>query len=171
MDKTELWVAITKAANGLMDVWALKLIASFFIAVICSMHTKLLVAFTLLVIFDLLTKWIALSKQYLQDNEKEIGVWNCIRNIKKARRAGYIKSSVMKHRFAGKIVVYVLLTLAAGAADLVFRTMDKPEFLVVLVVGYLSVTEMLSTVENLQEAGVKEAERLHEMIERKGGLK
>lgn len=171
MDRSELTTAIYKSLGSLSDVWFLKIIASFFIAVICSLHVKLLLAFTALVVFDLLTKWIALSKQYLQDQSQNTGLWSCICNIKKARRAGYIKSSAMKHRFAGKIIVYMLLTFGAGMLDLVFKTMEKPEFAVVLVVGYLSVTELLSTIENLQDAGVEEAEKLYEIIEKKSGVK
>lgn len=171
MDRTELTAAVVNAWNALTDIWLLKLIASFFIAVLCSLHAKLLLLFVALVIVDLLTKWIALAKQYLLDQRQEAGFLRCILSIKKARRAGYIRSDKMKHRFAGKIIVYMLLTFGAGMVDMMFRTMQKPDFLVVVVVGYLSVTEMLSTVENLQEAGVKEAEKLHDIIERKGGLK
>lgn len=171
MDKTELFAAAYKSLGTLVDAWLIKIIASFFIAVVCNLQVQLLVAFIVLVVFDLLTKWIELSSQYLTDNNQAGGILNCIKNIENARKAGYIKSSPMKHRFAGKIIVYLLLTFGAGMVDLIFSIMQKPEFMIVLVVGYLAATEFLSAIENLQAAGVKEAEKLHEIIERKSGLK
>ena len=45
--------------------------------------------------------------------------------------------------------------------------MDKPTWAVLLLVGYLSITELISIVENLQDAGVEEAEKLHEILEKK----
>jgi len=45
----------------------------------------------------------------------------------------------------------------------------RPSMAVSLVVGYLSVNELLSIVENLQDAGVEEAKRLKEIIDRKLG--
>ena len=52
-----------------------------------------------------------------------------------------------------------------------FKMLDKPEFGVVLTVGYLAVTEFLSILENLQAAGVKEASQLHDLIEKKSQTK
>ena len=88
-------------------------------------------------------------------------------NIPKARAAGYIKSEAMKHRFLGKIIVYFAVTLAGGLIDYTMTVMDKPTWGVVLLVGYLSITELISIVENLQDAGVEEAEKLHEILEKK----
>jgi len=45
--------------------------------------------------------------------------------------------------------------------------MDKPTWAVLLLVGYLSITELISIVENLQDAGVEEAAKLHDLLEKK----
>lgn len=172
MDKTELLNAISTAAGHLTDFWIIKLIMAVFVAAICNLHVQLLAAFAAIVLIDLATKWIAISHQYLIDsgnNPESLNVWDCIKGIKAARREGYIKSSEMKHRFAGKMAVYVMLTLGAAVADLIMHIMAKPEYLVILVVGYLSATELMSIVENLQAAGVDEAAKLKDIIEQKRG--
>lgn len=172
MDKTELFAAISSAIVGLKSTWMVKMAAAFFVAAICNLHVQLLLAFAMLVIIDLITKWIVLSKQFLTDaGHTETNLWDCIKGMRGARRAGYIRSGEMKHRFAGKITVYLILTLGAAVADMAMKIMGKPEFLVVLVVGYLAVSEMLSVVENLQGAGVEEAAKLHDLINRKGNTK
>ena len=73
----------------------------------------------------------------------------------------------MKHRFLGKILVYLFVVFAGGLADYIMTVMGKPTWAVLLLVGYLSITEMISIVENLQDAGVEEAEKLHEILEKK----
>ena len=171
MDKKQLFASITGAVISLKDAWAVKLIASFLVAAICNLHVQLLLIFAGIVIVDLLTKWFALAEQYLNDNGKPCGAWECFKAMPAARRAGYIRSDVMKHRFVGKIGVYMVLVFGAAMVDLCFKTLQKPEFLVALVVGYLMMSELLSIVENFQEAGVKEAEKLHELIEKKGSIK
>ena len=45
-----------------------------------------------------------------------------------------------------------------------------PTIAVVVVVGYLSMTELLSILENMEQSGVKEAAELHELIRKKSGL-
>ena len=172
MDKNELITAVISAAGSLKSVWIVKAAAAFIVAVVCSLHTQLLILFAALVVIDLATKWIALSRQYLIDNQAECPDFlACLESMRAARKAGYIRSSEMKHRFAGKIFVYMLLTLVAALVDLVMKGMDKPEFLAVLVVSYLAVTEMLSIVDNLQAAGVDEAAKLHDLIDKKGSTK
>ena len=87
--------------------------------------------------------------------------------IPAARKAGYIKSEAMKHRFLGKIVVYLCVVFAGGLADYIMVVMDKPTWAVLLLFGYLSITELISIVENLQDAGVEEAAKLHDILEKK----
>ena len=140
-----------------------------FVGAACSMHGQLLLAFVALIIIDLVTKWIALTHDYMtkRKRKKNPTLWQCIVNIPAARKAGYIKSEAMKHRFLGKIVVYLLVIFAGAAVDNIMITMDKPAWAVVLLAGYLSITELISIVENLQDAGVEEAEQLHNILEKK----
>nr|WP_314808362.1 hypothetical protein [uncultured Selenomonas sp.] len=47
---------------------------------------------------------------------------------------------------------------------------DAPAFAATLVIGYLSLTEFISILENMQNAGIDEAGALVEMARRKGGI-
>lgn len=169
MDMTELYQNMIGTVGHLSENWAVKLAGAAFVGVACSMHGQLLLAFVGLVIIDLVTKWLALSRQYLvkRRRKKETTLWECFVNIRKARRAGYIKSEPMKHRFLGKVLVYFFVVFAGGLADYIMVVMDKPTWAVLLLVGYLSITELISIVENLQDAGVEEAEKLHDILEKK----
>ncbi len=169
MDMAELYQNMVGTIGHLCENWAIKLAGAAFMGVACSMHGQLLLAFVGLVIIDLVTKWLALSRQYLvkRRRKKETTLWECFVNIRKARRAGYIKSEPMKHRFLGKVLVYFFVVFAGGLADYIMVVMDKPTWAVLLLVGYLSITELISIVENLQDAGVEEAEKLHDILEKK----
>ena len=169
MDMAELYQNMVGTIGHLGENWAIKLAGAAFMGVACSMHGQLLLAFVGLVIVDLVTKWIALSKEYLckKKRRKNTTLWQCVTSIPAARKAGYIKSEAMKHRFLGKIVVYLCVVFAGGLADYIMVVMEKPTWAVLLLVGYLSITEMISIMENLQDAGVEEAETLHEILEKK----
>lgn len=169
MDITELYQNMDGTIGHLSEHWAVKLIGAAFMGVACSMHAQLLLAFVGLVIVDLLTKWLALSRAHLMKRKRKTPptLWQCFCNILKARKAGYIKSEAMKHRFLGKILVYLFVVFAGGLADYIMTVMDKPTWAVLLLVGYLSVTELISIMENLQDAGVEEVEKLHEILEKK----
>ena len=169
MAMAELYQNMVGTIGHLGENWAVKLAGAAFVGVACSMHAQLLLAFVGLVVIDLITKWLALSRQYLtkKKRKKTTTLWQCFCNILSARKAGYIKSEAMKHRFLGKILVYLFVVFAGGLADYIMTVMEKPTWAVLLLVGYLSITEMISIVENLQDAGVEEAEKLHEILEKK----
>ena len=169
MDMAELYQNMVGTIGHLGENWAVKLAGAAFMGMACSMHAQLLLAFVGLVVIDLITKWLALSRQHIKKRRKksESSLWECFCNIRKARRAGYIKSEPMKHRFLGKILVYFCVVFAGGLIDYTMTIMEKPTWAVLLVFGYLSVTELISIVENLQDAGVEEAGKLHEILEKK----
>lgn len=169
MDLAELYQDMIGTVDHLGENWAVKLAGATFVGAACSMHGQLLLAFVALIVVDLVTKWIALAHDYLtkRKRRKNPTLWQCVVNIPAARKAGYIKSEAMKHRFLGKIVVYLLVIFAGAAVDNIMMAMDKPAWAVVLLAGYLSITELISIVENLQDAGVEEAEQLHNILEKK----
>ena len=78
-----------------------------------------------------------------------------------------IKSEVMKHRFLGKIGVYLICALSSAVVDVVMRVLDKPTWAVMTVIGYLVVTELLSIIENLNDAGVEAMSGLIVFVKKK----
>ncbi len=169
MDFSELFSSAKGTASTLCHNGTVKIVGASVVGAACSMHGQLLLAFVGLIVIDLVTKWIALSKEYLtkKKRKKNVTLWQCITSIPAARKAGYIKSEAMKHRFLGKIIVYLLVVFAGALADHIMMTMDKPTWAVLLLVGYLSVTELISILENLQDAGVEEAGQLHDILEKR----
>ena len=169
MDLSELYQNMIGTLGHLGENWAIKLAGAAFVGSACSMHGQLLLAFVALIIIDLITNWISLSHEYLtkRKRKKNPTLWQCVKSIPAARAAGYIKSEAMKHRFLGKVVVYLLVVFAGATVDSMMQAMEKPTWAVVLLAGYLSITELISIVENLQDAGVEEAEQLHNILEKK----
>ena len=99
---------------------------------------------------------------------KRRNVLAMIKGIKKARSEGLISSDVMKHRFIGKIAVYIICTVAAATADLTMLQMAKPVWVVSTVISYLVLTELLSIIENLNDAGIEAVQGLVELLKRSG---
>lgn len=165
MNNKMLFDSICGAAKALLSGWSYKAIFAAILSVLMHKHAVLFYAFSLLVFVDCFTKWIAISHQYLQEqgNEKPT-FWQAFIGIKAARSAGEIKSDVMKHRFLGKICVYLLCVIAAACADLIMVQIAKPTWAVATIIGYLTITELLSIIENLNAAGVQAMDKLLEKI-------
>jgi Holin family. len=168
MNSQEICNALVGSAAKLEDAWMVKLLTSFFIAAIYNLHVQMLLAFASLVFVDLFTKWLALSKMQLEVDGNKHNLWQAFKNIPRARKEGYITSDQMKNRFVGKMFLYIFLVLCAGMVDLMLMNVGRPGFIIGVVVGYLSITEFLSIVENLQDAGVEEAIKLKEIIDKRG---
>ena len=62
-------------------------------------------------------------------------VMQIIGGIEAARAEGLISSEVMKHRFVGKVIVYILCVLAAVLVDLAMITLHQPVWAVPMVAG------------------------------------
>ena len=92
---------------------------------------------------------------------------SCILAIPSAHRAGMISSRQMKRQFAGKMVLYILLTVGGGAADRLLASVGRPGLFMEMCVSYLAASEMLSIVENLNDAGVGVLSGLVRKVNRK----
>ncbi|MGM9582702.1 MAG: phage holin family protein, partial [Phascolarctobacterium sp.] len=149
----------------LFSGWTYKSAFAAILAVLMHKHAVLFYAFSVLVFVDCVTKWIAIAYQYLQQQgEEKPTFWQAFIGIKAARSAGEIKSDIMKHRFLGKICVYLLCVMAAACADLIMVQLAKPTWAVATIIGYLTITELLSIIENLNAAGVQAMDKLLEKI-------
>ena len=155
----------------LVEGWGAKAGLSIALTIAYEDHVQIFAAFALLVCFDLATKWLALSRQHLVDTgTDQPSLWQAFRNVRKARRAGYIKSDIMRKRFVPKILTYFGVVSAALMLDFILVKTHAPAFASTLVIGYLSLTEFISVLENMQHSGVEEAGVLVEMARRKGGI-
>lgn len=160
------WDALTSYA-WIKIVSGLALIAA---SELLELHLLLLIVFAALVVVDLLTKWIAISHKRLESNMLDACLWCSICGIKAARESGEISSDKMKHRFLSKISMYLIIVAGGSIVDIAMHILRKPVMFVDLIVWYLAITEMLSIIENLNDAGVEAATKLIQVIKTKTGL-
>lgn len=155
----EWFDAIDYSARAVLDFWIIKVLIAVGLVVL-NEHGNAFAGFIALIFVDLLTKWVALSYKHLADTGKtddELCYFCCIANIPAARRAGYIKSSIMKHRFTGKIVVYIVLTILAVGADNMLAGAGESRVILRGMWSYLAISEAMSILENMQQSGVEQA--------------
>lgn len=160
MDYKELFYSMQKSAGNLADGWLAKSFVSVGLAVAGSIYGSALVAFVFLVFIDLLTRWMAIVRQFridAGDIAENVTLCCCVTGIPAAFHAGYINSSAMKHRFAGKIILYGFLTLMAVNVDKLILAAGESQFMLRTVWVYLAATEAMSILENLRDAGAEQA--------------
>lgn len=160
--------SVVAAGKTLYTGWSYKAAATAIMVLLLHKYAILFYAFSLLVFVDCFTKWVAISYAYLKaQGVPDPGFLKSVIGIKRAREAGEIKSEVMKHRFLGKIAVYLVCVMAAATADLIMVELSKPAWAVSTIIGYLTATELLSIVENLNAAGMEAVQGLIDTIKKK----
>ena len=160
------------AFNAAQTLWhgiSYKSIAAAILAILLHKHAVLFIAFSALVFIDCFTRWMSLSYKRLQGMGQTPSVMQIIGGIEAARAEGLISSEVMKHRFVGKLIVYILCVLAAVLVDLAMITLHQTVWAVPLVAGYLVITELLSICENLNDAGIEAVQDLVNVIKKRRG--
>lgn len=125
-------------------------------------------AFIFLVFMDCFTRWMALGAAFLKNHgHAELGLWEACRAIPAARRAGLISSQVMKKQGMEKLILYNVSVMTAAGADFLLKSSGTAPFLTSAIVSYLVVTETLSIIENLSEAGVGSLEKLAQQVRKR----
>lgn len=160
------------AFNAAQTLWhgiSYKSIAAAILAILLHKHAVLFIAFSALVFIDCFTRWMSLSYKRLQGMGQTPSVMQIIGGIEAARAEGLISSEVMKHRFVGKLIVYILCVLAAVLVDVCMIALHQPPWAVALVAGYLVVTELLSICENLNDAGIEAVGEIAALVKRRRG--
>lgn len=170
MNFDALKISALGAIDALLEGVTYKSLIAALLAILFHKHSVLFLAFSALVFIDCFTRWMSLSYKRLQ----KVGmsaptVMQIITGIKVARADGLISSEVMKHRFVGKIIVYILCVLAAVLVDVCMITLHQPPWAVPLVAGYLVVTELLSICENLNDAGIEAVGEIAALVKRRRG--
>lgn len=124
--------------------------------------------FIFLVFMDCFTRWMALGAALLKNHgHAEPGLWEACRAIPAARRAGLISSQVMKKQGMEKLILYNVSVMTAAGADFLLENSGATPFLTSAIVSYLVVTETLSIIENLSEAGAGGFEKLAQQVRKR----
>lgn len=152
-----------KSICNITTGWPFKLSGGAVLLVLAR-HAMLFTAFTALVAIDLFAKFIALSYEMLKAQGKENpSLVESIKAIPEAHRQRIINSHEMKTQFLGKILMYIFAVIAAGFADYMIGHVNFGQ----IVIAYLASTELLSVIENLDDAGVSAVHDLAGLIKRK----
>ena len=154
-------VEIQKNFNSLMDNFVIKIIGSS-VAIMLVYHSMLCALFSIVVCLDLYTRWIALTKKYLESEDKESSLFDCVKSMNIARKAGFINSYMMRKCFVSKMLTYFIAVFGAFIVDVILTKIGTKPMMVTTVLGYLATTEMLSVIETLDEAGVA---MVHDLVE------
>ena len=162
MDFNTLYEYTRQGVRTLGAGWLEKAAAAS-IGAMLQLHAELMGAFVILIILDLATKWLAIAKPLTTDGT----LAEEIRMIPEAHRQGLISSDVMKTRFVSKIMMYMLIALTSGVVDFMFKDMHVPAFFMTVCIGYLAATELLSVIENLNDAGVSALADLADVVKRR----
>lgn len=137
------------------------------------LHAALLACFGVLEFLDLFSRWLAISFEMLQEDDPHShpSLWMCLKSIPEARRQKRINSARMREAFFSKMIKWVILIGGSAAADYMLKLTGQSMKVLTVVVSYISATEVLSVLENLGAAGVKDASRLVDLINLKIGAK
>ena len=162
---------MTHILGKLQDIWGVKLLLSIGMAFVAEAHVQLFWGFAVLVFLDLFTKWLALSRQRLVDMGAESPtLFQSLIGLRAARRDGYIRSEEMRKRFVNKMLAYICIVASSVVLDWMLAHAGAPAFAMPLAISYLSITELVSILENMQKSGVEEAGGICELIKKKGGM-
>lgn len=166
---TDIVKGAGQTVSSITTGWIEKLIISGTLIAI-EKHCVVFVLFALVVFIDLMAKWIALARKDLDNHQAaDKSLWACIRDIPAAHRNGLINSYAMKTQFLGKVIVYMIITFPAICIDTAIRISGGHTEFGIMVIAYLCLTELLSIVENLNDAGVSALSGLISMIKGKRG--
>ena len=165
MNLNEISIWVGKVFDGLYMGWPYNtMLGIVFLAL--ERHLELFTAIACIVCVDLFAKFIALSYGYLtQSMPEKPSLVDSFKGIPAAHRAGVINSHAMRTQFVEKITVYMLLVVAGALVDFM---LGRSEF-ANLVIAYLASSELLSIVENLDDAGVSAVHDLAALVKRRRG--
>ena len=160
---------LERAATRLAEYWPEKIVVAGVIAAV-QFHLELLALFTTLIIIDLATKWIELAYNTIKTDEYTPDIIESIKAIPQAHRMGIISSRKMKTQFCGKIIVYALVVMAGSIMDTMTTQAHGYGLVMPLCISYLAASELLSIIENLDDAGVSAVHDLAALIKRRRGM-
>lgn len=158
-----------QTTHTVVNGWVVKLIASG-VLVLMTRHFAIFTLFAFVVFVDLFAKFLALSHgMELSDGKKDTSLVTALYDIPEAHRRGIINSYAMKTQFVGKLIIYMFLVVPSGSIDVLIKLSSGRSEFCILVISYLCATELLSIVENLNDAGVPALSGLLDIIKRKRG--
>ena len=160
--------------NGMqmvLECWQFKMIVSAISTVFCYLFggsEAILGVVILFVALDTLTKWGAVTKRYLKDQEQpNVGLAALICGFFYAWKPGYLTSTELRKCWGEKLVTYLILIIFAGGVtklpEIVLFGTPVNKSITGGIYSCIALTEMLSITENLEEMGNKWVAQIKEI--------
>lgn len=134
-----------------------------------GVHFQISILFIVVLVLDLLTRYIAQAAKLWHDLYPQTPgtVYDYWKFRVQARKWRYFRSDEMRKKFISKCGTYAIILLVFSVCDVAMIIGRSQPFLVSLGTLFLACTESISILENLQECGVKEAQQLLAIINKR----
>ena len=125
-----------------------------------GIHLQLYIAFAFLMALDTLTRYLAQTATwwgcvYPQTPYTLYDLWKFRSQSRKWR---FFKSNEMRKKFVSKFGTYIVILAGASVCDISMSLAKGFAFALTVATTFLSITELCSILENLQECGVQEVQ-------------
>lgn len=164
---------LSMARNGvtmLQEFWPVKVLFSVCSAVFCYLFggsEAILLAVLAFIILDTMTKWAAVTRQFLLDRGVPPDFLTpsaMLCGFVHAWQPGYLTSTAMRVCWGEKIFTYAILIIFAGFSgklpEMMISSIAVNKSISGGIYAYIALTELLSIVENLEAAGNTRLARL-----------
>ena len=162
----------TNTMQSLTEHWLKKVLASVSVTALAStlgVHIQFVLAFVFLMALDTLTRYLAQTALlwqglYPQTPFTLVDLWKFRVQSRKWR---YFRSHEMRKKFVSKLGTYIVILSASAVCDLLMSIAKGQTFALMICTAFLSLTELCSILENLQECGVKEVQDIVSIIKKR----
>ena len=149
-----------------------KLVASFGVTSLANalgVHIQICLLFITVLLLDLLTRYLAQSAKLWHDLYPQTPgtLYDFWKFRTQARKWRYYQSTIMRKKFISKCGTYAIILFVFSMCDVAMLIARSQPFLVPLGTMFLSCTECISILENLQECNVHEAQSLMAIINKR----
>lgn len=172
-DVLDVYQRLVEQAYRLLEFWEIKVVAGSFLSLFLTFHQSdyayVAQGIFWLLVLDIITKWFAISNQYLVSQgiqQEEITTIDKFRGWIPAFRAGKITTAHLGTGFLSKMIQYALLLTAAVMIDSAFGNTGVVLGMkaITFTIGYTCYSEFLSIVENMRDSGVAHMDKLMDLL-------
>lgn len=172
-DVLDVYERFVMHLSKLLDYWEIKVMAGSFLSLIMTIHNSdvayIAQAIFWLIVLDIITKWFAISYEYLQEEgipKERITVVSTFFGWIPAFKAGKINSTHLGFGFVSKVVQIALLLVAGDMIDsaLANSHIELGIRAITFTIGYVCYSESLSIIENMRDSGVPHMDKLMDLM-------
>ena len=172
-DIFDVYTRLVEQMYRLLNFWEIKVVAGTALSLILSFHQSdyayVAQGIFWLLVLDIITKWFAISNQYLIEQgipQEDITTIDKFRGWIPAFRAGKITTANLGTGFLSKMIQYALLLSAAVMIDHAFGNSGIVLGMkaVTFTIGYTCYSEFLSIIENMRDSGVSHMDTLMDLL-------